>query len=407
MCEERNIASVQLCRNTRAECSGGTKTPTYFKCGSGAYAAVLTAQILVELLYPTCCISYKQNAFTHPESEFSNYQLLHGELPKLDDLRVFGCLCFVSTLAASRTKFDKRARKCVFLGFRMHVKGAVVYDVHTKEILVSRNIMFHEHLLPYRGLVSSAPQCPPSPNSDLLLTTPPLPESIEPMPSDPHHLPTQEPDTLNHNSDIDKPDPPTPETATAPNITEPPLQPETLDTIPQRSTRTTKPPNHFKDYFCATTTTYYPVHDYLSYQSLSSTYKSYVMSLDAVAEPASYQEASQYPCWVEAMEKEIQALELNQTWSIVDKPVGINPIGSKWVYKIKRKADGSLERYKARLVAKGYTQTEGIDYFETFSPVAKMPTVRMLIALAAIKGWHIHQLDVNNAFLHGELKEEV
>lgn len=106
------------------------------------------------------------------------------------------------------------------------------------------------------------------------------------------------------------------------------------------------------------------------------------------------------------MNKELTALEANKTWVLVDKPEGVVPIGCKWVYKVKRKADATLERYKARLVAKGYTQTEGIDFFDTFSPVAKMATVRMLIALAAIQKWHIHQLDVNNTFLHGELKEE-
>ncbi|XXG51736.1 hypothetical protein AAC387_Pa03g0242 [Persea americana] len=119
------------------------------------------------------------------------------------------------------------------------------------------------------------------------------------------------------------------------------------------------------------------------------------------------QEALRDPRWKEAMNEEMKSLQKNSTWEVGDLPEGKKPVGCRWVFTIKYKADGTIERYKARLVAKGYTQTYGIDYMETFALVAKINTVRILLSLAVNLDWPLHQFDVKNAFLHGDLQEEV
>ena len=107
------------------------------------------------------------------------------------------------------------------------------------------------------------------------------------------------------------------------------------------------------------------------------------------------------------MQTEIQVLEANNTWTLTSLPSGKKPIGCKWVLKNKIHANGLIERHKARLIAKGYTQVEGLDYYDTFAPVAKLITVRCVLAIVATRHWHLHQLDVNNVFLHGDLDEKV
>ncbi|KAJ0435806.1 putative RNA-directed DNA polymerase [Helianthus annuus] len=107
------------------------------------------------------------------------------------------------------------------------------------------------------------------------------------------------------------------------------------------------------------------------------------------------------------MEEEFNALNKNATWTLVPRPTHANVVGSKWIFRTKFRADGSIERYKARLVAQGFSQIPGLDYCHTFSPVVKATTVRTVLALSIINNWHLHQLDVNNAFLHGHLTENV
>jgi hypothetical protein len=111
--------------------------------------------------------------------------------------------------------------------------------------------------------------------------------------------------------------------------------------------------------------------------------------------------------WKEAVRSEMESIMSNGTWEVADRPYGCQSIGCKWIFKKKLRPDGTIERYKARLVAKGYTQKEGEDFFDTYSPVARLTTIRTLIVVAASYGLIIHQIDVKTAFLNGELDEEI
>jgi hypothetical protein len=160
-----------------------------------------------------------------------------------------------------------------------------------------------------------------------------------------------------------------------------------------------KPPNWYQEE--------HDIANYVSYASLSTNYRAFIASLQSVVIPRDWKVAKQDPKWREAMIEELNALERNKTWELVHLPAGKRAVGCKWIYTVKQNPEGKIERYKARLVARGYSQTYGIDYDETFAPVAKMNTVRILISCATNFGWPLHQLDVKNAFLHGDLKEEV
>jgi hypothetical protein len=107
------------------------------------------------------------------------------------------------------------------------------------------------------------------------------------------------------------------------------------------------------------------------------------------------------------MSDEFLALSQTQTWTLVSRPPSTNIVGSKWVFKTKNRPDGSVEKCKARLVARGFTQQQGIDYGDTFSPVVKPATIRLVLSLVVSRGWTLRQVDVSNAFLHGFLSEDV
>jgi len=129
--------------------------------------------------------------------------------------------------------------------------------------------------------------------------------------------------------------------------------------------------------------------------------------LPPIFTPSTFNQASKHIEWQNAMQAEFDALHKNHTWELVPPDPSKNVIACKWLYRIKRKVDGSIDRYKARLVAKGFTQRPGVDFHDTFSPVVKPTTIRVVLSIAIKFDWPLRQLDVNNAFLQGRLDEEV
>ncbi|GJU90938.1 retrovirus-related pol polyprotein from transposon TNT 1-94 [Tanacetum coccineum] len=127
-------------------------------------------------------------------------------------------------------------------------------------------------------------------------------------------------------------------------------------------------------------------------------------------EPTSYREAvtsSEGQQWREAIKSEIESILQNHTWELVDLPPGCKPLGYKWIFKKKMKADGTVDKYKARVVIQGFRQREGLDYFDTYSPVTRITSIRMILAIAALRNLEVYQMNVKTAFLNGDLKKEI
>uniref|UniRef100_A0A2N9G7D2 Integrase catalytic domain-containing protein n=1 Tax=Fagus sylvatica TaxID=28930 RepID=A0A2N9G7D2_FAGSY len=289
-----------------------------------------------------------------PSSALQNvtpFERLYGTPASYSSLRVFGCACFVLLQPHEHSKLEPRSRLCCFLGYGIEHKGYRCWDPISQRLRISRHVVFWEHTM-FNSLSKFTTCSTPS-----FFTNPSLPL----FPISPADSPTS---------------PQEPAPPVDPVTDQPPLLPL------RRSDRVRAPPAHLRDYSCF----------------------SAVLSLH---EPHTYREACTNPLWQQAMTEELQALEKTHTWDLVDLPHGKSAIGCKWVYKIKTKSDGSIERYKARLVAKGYAQEYGIDYEETFAPVARITSVRSLLAIAAVHQWPLFQMDVKNVFLNGDLTEEV
>jgi hypothetical protein len=136
---------------------------------------------------------------------------------------------------------------------------------------------------------------------------------------------------------------------------------------------------------------------------------SYIAMVSSIreSEPSTFEEATSRQVWRDAMMEEYNSIMKNDVWEVVPRPDGKSVVTSKWLYKLKHVADGSIEKYKARFVAREFSQVEGVDYDETFALVARYPSIRVVISIATEMGWKIHQMDVKTAFLNGLIEEEV
>eukprot|EP00249_Psilotum_nudum_P004748 c18249_g1_i1 orf=2-607(-) len=129
--------------------------------------------------------------------------------------------------------------------------------------------------------------------------------------------------------------------------------------------------------------------------------------MEEVREPSSLQEALAHLSWKAMMQSEYDSIIKNNTWELVEKPTNRKIIGTKWIWKVKYRSDGTLDKFKARLVAQGYSQVEGFDFEDSFSPIIWMTTIHIILAMATYRKWPMYQMDVKSTFLNGDLKEEV
>lgn len=287
-----------------------------------------------------------------------------GVKPSVGYFRVFGCIAHVHVPDNKRKKLDDKSISCILLGVSEESKAYRLYDPISQRIIISRDVVFEEDKSwDWEKKFEEDVVCELE-WGDFEEQACEHDENGEPSEAD---VGAEQRDEAN---------PSTQEISSGSNVG-----------------RNRRAPIWMRDYE--------------SGEGLSEDDNEALFALFATADPINFEEAVKSEKWRNAMDVEMEAIERNGTWELTDLPKDGKKIGVKWVYKTKLNENGEVDKFKARLVAKGYTQQHGVDYTEVFAPVARMETIRLVVALAAQKGWGIYQLDVKSAFLHGELNEEV
>jgi transposase InsO family protein len=368
--ERRNRTLLDMVRSMMCQ----TELPLYF----WSYALQTAAHTL--------------NVVPSKSVEKTPHELWMGKPPNITYLRIWGCEAYVKRMMSA--KLQPKADKCFFIGYPRETKGYSFWHKLTNTIFVKKGATFLEKEFLERIKSDGSRVTLEEIQEDLQSSDHEMNNDIH----DDHFVPSRPPlvsgSRASHQR-VEETLTTTPPNVQATRVEEEPIQQEIVEEVqlqrelqepgePRRSTRERRRPDF-----------YMGLHE--------------ILVVDT-EDPLTYEEAIQRDdskAWREAMESEIQSMYENKVWTLVDLPDGKKAIQNKWVFKRKMDMNGNMTTYKARLVAKGFSQIQGIDYDETFSPVAMFKSIRIMLAIAAFYDYEIWQMDVKTAFLNGKLDEDV
>ena len=282
------------------------------------------------------------------KNKISPYELWKGRKPNIGYFKVWGCLAYCKN-NNPRTKMGPRGIKCAFVGYATNSKAYRLLNLESNMIIESRDVEFFENLLTFGNNFQSP---------------------------------------LNKESQVD----------TSPKVVKQPSE-------PRRSKRIRKVKELGSDEIDSQLISFYLIEG-----NREKIVSKMPIILQVEDDPKTYKEAMSSRdsiFWKDAINEEMNSIMFNHTWELVDLPPRSKAIGFKWVFRKKYHTDSTLNTFKARLVAKGYRQKKGIDYFDTYAPVARITSIRILFALASIHDLYVHQMNVKTTFLNGDLNEEI
>ena len=365
------------------------------------FEAKLPQNLWVETLFTA---NFLTNLLPHSATgkTTSPYEKLNGVEPHYSALRVLGCACYPYLRPYAQNKFDPKSLLCVFLGYTEKHKGYWCLHPPTGRVYISRHVLFDESRFPFFDVYQS---------SSKLTHTPLLAawyKGLKPAVSEDETVveASQEEFITGNRRQIDE----TPVNAVPyqyvaedfPPLPSPNHVPIPEHLVPEPApTQVQAPAPVPEDNTHAMVTR--------GKDGIRKPNPRYVLHTvkGVTKEPRTLAEALSHPGWNGAMSEEVGTCHETGTWSLVPHPKDDHVIGCRWVHKVKLHADGTVEKLRSRIVAKGNEQEEGVDFLETYSPVVRTATIRLVLHTATVNHWDIKQLDVKNAFLHGDLAETV